>query len=139
VEPVAKGGRLGAERLTDQSVCSIVQAYAERIGLKAADFGRGARHPAAITLVPVATTLMGRAPAPMMPILGSHEQRRKAGCEVRNLFASGQPDVPVSCRWDCISRPRTKDLGTHPPRSPRYGSRAWDWCKRPAAATRVCH
>jgi site-specific recombinase XerD len=37
--PVAKGGRLGAERLTDQSVCSIVQAYAERIGLKAADFG----------------------------------------------------------------------------------------------------
>jgi hypothetical protein len=37
--PVAKGGRLGAERLTDQSVCSIVKAYAERIGLKAAEFG----------------------------------------------------------------------------------------------------
>jgi site-specific recombinase XerD len=37
--PVAKGGRLGAERLTDQSVCSIVKAYAERIGLKATDFG----------------------------------------------------------------------------------------------------
>jgi site-specific recombinase XerD len=37
--PVAKGGRLGAERLTDQSVCSIVKAYAARIGLKAADFG----------------------------------------------------------------------------------------------------
>lgn len=27
--------RLGAERLTDQSVCSIVKAYAELIGLKA--------------------------------------------------------------------------------------------------------
>jgi site-specific recombinase XerD len=37
--PVAKGGRLGTERLTDQSVCSIVKAYAERIGLKPADFG----------------------------------------------------------------------------------------------------
>src|ERR1700686_40147 len=37
--PVAKGGRLGTHRLTDQSVCSIVKAYAERIGLKAADFG----------------------------------------------------------------------------------------------------
>jgi integrase len=34
--PVAKGGRLSAERLTDQSVC---KAYAERIGLKATDFG----------------------------------------------------------------------------------------------------
>jgi hypothetical protein len=29
--PVAKGGRLGAERLTDQSVCKVVKAYAERI------------------------------------------------------------------------------------------------------------
>jgi integrase len=37
--PVAKGGRLNAERLTDQSVCSIVKASADRIGLKAADFG----------------------------------------------------------------------------------------------------
>src|SRR5712671_920437 len=37
--PVAKGGRLGTERLTDQSVCSIVKAYAERIGLNATDFG----------------------------------------------------------------------------------------------------
>jgi site-specific recombinase XerD len=37
--PVAKGGRLGAERLTDQSVCDLVKAYAERIGLKGADFG----------------------------------------------------------------------------------------------------
>jgi site-specific recombinase XerD len=37
--PVAKGGRLGAERLTDQSVCDLVKAYAERIGLKASDFG----------------------------------------------------------------------------------------------------
>ena len=37
--PVAKGGRLGAERLTDQSVCKVVKAYAERIGLKATDFG----------------------------------------------------------------------------------------------------
>jgi hypothetical protein len=31
--PVAKGVRLGAERLTDQSVCTIVKAYAEGIGL----------------------------------------------------------------------------------------------------------
>jgi hypothetical protein len=31
--------RLGAERLTEQSVCSIVKAYAELIGFKAADFG----------------------------------------------------------------------------------------------------
>jgi len=28
--PVAKGRRLGSERLTDQSVCNIVKAYAER-------------------------------------------------------------------------------------------------------------
>jgi hypothetical protein len=33
------GGRLGSERLTDQSVSNIVKAYAERIGLKASDFG----------------------------------------------------------------------------------------------------
>jgi integrase len=33
--PFAKGGRRGAERLTDQ----VVKAYAERIGLKATDFG----------------------------------------------------------------------------------------------------
>lgn len=37
--PVAKGGRLSTERLTDKSVCTIVQAYAARLGLKAADFG----------------------------------------------------------------------------------------------------
>jgi site-specific recombinase XerD len=37
--PVAKGGRLGSERLTDQSVCNIVKDYAQRLGLKAADFG----------------------------------------------------------------------------------------------------
>lgn len=37
--PVAKGGRLGSRRLSDQSVCDLVKAYAERIGLKAADFG----------------------------------------------------------------------------------------------------
>jgi integrase len=37
--PLAEGGRLGTERLTDHSVCSIVKAYAERIGLKAAAFG----------------------------------------------------------------------------------------------------
>jgi integrase len=36
--PVAKGGRLGSKRLTDRSVCNIVKAYAERLGLKAADF-----------------------------------------------------------------------------------------------------
>jgi hypothetical protein len=33
--PVAKGGRLGAQRLTDKGVCDLVKAYAERIGLKA--------------------------------------------------------------------------------------------------------
>ena len=37
--PVAKGGRLGAQRLTDKSVCDLVKAYAERLGLKATDFG----------------------------------------------------------------------------------------------------
>jgi site-specific recombinase XerD len=36
---VAKGGRLGTERLTDKSVCDFVKAYAARIGLKATDFG----------------------------------------------------------------------------------------------------
>jgi hypothetical protein len=36
--PVAKGGRLGVARLTDKSVCNLVKAYAERIGLEAADF-----------------------------------------------------------------------------------------------------
>ena len=35
----ASVGRLGADRLTDQSVCHLVKAYAERIGPKAADFG----------------------------------------------------------------------------------------------------
>jgi hypothetical protein len=39
IPPVAKGGRLGTERLTDQSVCKVVKAYAKRIGLKAGDFG----------------------------------------------------------------------------------------------------
>jgi hypothetical protein len=33
----------GANRLTDQSVCNIVKAYAEWIGLKAADFGAQGR------------------------------------------------------------------------------------------------
>jgi integrase len=37
--PVAKGGRLGAERLKAEAVCDIVQAYAARLGLKASDFG----------------------------------------------------------------------------------------------------
>jgi hypothetical protein len=37
--PVAKGGRLGAERFTDRSVCKVVKAYAKRIGLEATDFG----------------------------------------------------------------------------------------------------
>ena len=37
--PVAKGGRPGAQRLTDKSVCDLVKTYAERLGLKAADFG----------------------------------------------------------------------------------------------------
>jgi integrase len=35
----APARRLGTERLTDQSVCNLVKAYAERFGLKAADFG----------------------------------------------------------------------------------------------------
>jgi integrase len=37
--PVANGGRLGVQRLTDKSVCDLVKAYAVRVGLKAADFG----------------------------------------------------------------------------------------------------
>jgi hypothetical protein len=37
--PVAKGGRLLGQRLTDKSVCDIVKAYAGRLGLKEADFG----------------------------------------------------------------------------------------------------
>jgi integrase len=37
--PVAKGGRLGAQRLTAQSVCDLVKSYAEQLGFKAADFG----------------------------------------------------------------------------------------------------
>jgi site-specific recombinase XerD len=37
--PVAKGGRLGARRLTDKSVCDLVKAYAGQLGLKASDFG----------------------------------------------------------------------------------------------------
>jgi len=37
--PVAKGGRLGTERLTDENVCTVVKAHAERIKLKGADFG----------------------------------------------------------------------------------------------------
>jgi site-specific recombinase XerD len=36
---VAKGGRLGARRLTDKSVCDLVKAYAGRLGFTAADFG----------------------------------------------------------------------------------------------------
>jgi hypothetical protein len=37
--PVAKGGRLGNTRLRAKSVCEIVKDYAERLGLKPADFG----------------------------------------------------------------------------------------------------
>ena len=37
--PVAKGGRVGARRLTGKSVCDLVKTYAKRLGLKAADFG----------------------------------------------------------------------------------------------------
>ncbi len=36
---VAKGARLGAQRLTDKSVCTIVKAYAGRLGLDPAAFG----------------------------------------------------------------------------------------------------
>jgi integrase len=37
--PVAKGGRLSNQRLTDKTVCDLVKAYAGRLGLKEADFG----------------------------------------------------------------------------------------------------
>lgn len=37
--PVAKGGRLGTGRLSGKSVCTIVQAYAARLGLDADTFG----------------------------------------------------------------------------------------------------
>ena len=37
--PVAKGGRLGTQRLSAKAVCEIVKAYAGRLGLKASDFG----------------------------------------------------------------------------------------------------
>jgi hypothetical protein len=37
--PVAKGGRLGAGRLSGKSVCTLVQAYAARLGLDAEAFG----------------------------------------------------------------------------------------------------
>jgi site-specific recombinase XerD len=37
--PVAKGGRLGEQRLTDKSVCDLVKHYAKRLGLDAATFG----------------------------------------------------------------------------------------------------
>jgi hypothetical protein len=37
--PVVKGGRLGAGRLTDKSVCDLVKAYAERLGFHPAVFG----------------------------------------------------------------------------------------------------
>jgi len=37
--PVAKGGRLGLQRLNDKSVYDLVMAYADGIDLKAADFG----------------------------------------------------------------------------------------------------
>src|SRR6202049_5047495 len=36
--PVAKGGRVGALRLTGKGVCDLVKAYAQRLGLKAAGF-----------------------------------------------------------------------------------------------------
>jgi hypothetical protein len=63
--------------------------------------------PAAITLVPVATTLMGRTLAPMMPILGSHEQRRKAAKCATFLPVDGQ-------------KYRSAALGTvYPDRKPR--------------------
>jgi integrase len=37
--PVAKGGRLLNQRLSDKSVCDLVKAYAGRLGLNAGDFG----------------------------------------------------------------------------------------------------
>jgi integrase len=37
--PVAKGGRVGAARLSDKSVCDLVKAYAALVGLDAKDFG----------------------------------------------------------------------------------------------------
>jgi len=38
-QPVAKGGRLGACRLSDKSVCELVKAYAGRLGFDPAGFG----------------------------------------------------------------------------------------------------
>jgi integrase len=37
--PVLKGGRLQATRLTAQSVCDLVKAYAGKLGLAQSDFG----------------------------------------------------------------------------------------------------
>jgi len=37
--PVAKGDRIGASRLTAKSVCDLVKAYADRVGLDATSFG----------------------------------------------------------------------------------------------------
>jgi hypothetical protein len=37
--PVAKGGRLGARRLSAKAVCEIVKFYSGRVGPKRADFG----------------------------------------------------------------------------------------------------
>jgi hypothetical protein len=36
--PVAKGGRLGVQRLTGKSVCDLVKAYAAQLGFKAGRF-----------------------------------------------------------------------------------------------------
>jgi integrase len=37
--PVAKGGRIGRQRLTDKSVCDLVKHYAKCLGLDAGAFG----------------------------------------------------------------------------------------------------
>jgi hypothetical protein len=46
---VAEGGRLGARRLTDKSVCDLVKAYAGPLGLNASDFGAHSLRPGFLT------------------------------------------------------------------------------------------
>ena len=47
--PIAKGGKLGRQRLTDKSVCDLVKTYAAQVGLNAADFGAHSLHSGFLT------------------------------------------------------------------------------------------
>jgi hypothetical protein len=62
----------------------------------------------------------------------------KRPCDMPPLNTGNHLNVGLGS-GDCISRPRTKDLGTHRAQSPHYVSRAWGWGKSPAAAARACH